>query len=79
MIDDGAPAVATGAWRAGSTGCPVVDAAMRELAATGFMHNRGRAIVASFLTGIGLGADYPGRIVEHEEQREPALAMYRKE
>jgi deoxyribodipyrimidine photo-lyase len=38
------------AWRAGRTGYPVVDAAMRELAATGFMHNRARMIVASFLT-----------------------------
>jgi deoxyribodipyrimidine photo-lyase len=38
------------AWREGRTGYPVVDAAMRELAATGFMHNRGRMIVASFLT-----------------------------
>jgi len=38
------------AWRAGRTGYPVVDAAMRELAATGWMHNRARMIVASFLT-----------------------------
>ncbi|MBJ7470025.1 MAG: deoxyribodipyrimidine photo-lyase [Solirubrobacteraceae bacterium] len=37
-------------WKAGQTGYPVVDAAMRELAATGFMHNRARMIVASFLT-----------------------------
>jgi deoxyribodipyrimidine photo-lyase len=37
-------------WCAGRTGYPVVDAAMRELAATGFMHNRARMIVASFLT-----------------------------
>jgi deoxyribodipyrimidine photo-lyase len=157
------------AWRAGRTGYPVVDAAMRELAATGFMQNRARMIVASFLTkdllldwqlgerhfmrhlvdgdlasnnggwqwaagtgtdaqpffrifnpvlqgqrfdpegayvrrwvpelermparwihrpweapgraleeaGVRLGAGYPERIVEHEEQRELALAMYR--
>jgi deoxyribodipyrimidine photo-lyase len=38
------------AWRAGRTGYPVVDAAMRQLAATGWMHNRGRMIAASFLT-----------------------------
>jgi deoxyribodipyrimidine photo-lyase len=157
------------AWRAGRTGYPVVDAAMRELAATGFMHNRARMIVASFLAkdllldwrlgeehfmrhlvdgdlasnnggwqwaagtgtdaqpyfrifnpvlqgrrfdpdgayvrrwvpelarmparwihrpweaparvreeaGLEIGAGYPARIVEHEEQRELALAMYR--
>ena len=157
------------AWRAGRTGYPVVDAAMRELAATGFMHNRARMIVASFLTkdllldwrlgerhfmrhlvdgdlasnnggwqwaagtgtdaqpyfrifnpvlqgqrfdpqgayvrrwvpelermparwihrpweaparvreeaGVRPGSGYPGRIVEHEEQRDLALAMYR--
>ena len=159
------------AWRSGRTGYPVVDAALRELAATGFMHNRARMIVASFLTrdllldwrlgeehfmrhlvdgdlasnnggwqwaegtgtdaqpyfrifnpvlqgqrfdpdgayvrrwvpelrrvparwihrpwgapdrvrkdaGLGPGAEYPARIVEHEEQRELALAMYRIE
>lgn len=38
------------AWKAGMTGYPVVDAAMRELLATGWMHNRARMIVASFLT-----------------------------
>jgi deoxyribodipyrimidine photo-lyase len=38
------------AWSAGRTGFPIVDAGMRELAATGFMHNRVRMIVASFLT-----------------------------
>ena len=37
------------AWQAGMTGYPVVDAGMRELAATGWMHNRVRMIVASFL------------------------------
>jgi deoxyribodipyrimidine photo-lyase len=37
-------------WKAGTTGFPIVDAAMRELKATGFMHNRCRMIVASFLT-----------------------------
>jgi deoxyribodipyrimidine photo-lyase len=38
------------AWQAGCTGYPIVDAAMRQLAATGWMHNRARMIVASFLT-----------------------------
>ena len=38
------------AWREGRTGYPVVDAAMRQLLARGWMHNRGRLIVGSFLT-----------------------------
>ncbi len=38
------------AWCAGQTGYPIVDAGMRELNTTGFMHNRVRMIVASFLT-----------------------------
>lgn len=37
------------AWKQGRTGYPVVDAGMRELWTTGFMHNRVRMIVASFL------------------------------
>lgn len=37
-------------WQNGQTGYPIVDAAMRELNATGFMHNRARMIVAMFLT-----------------------------
>jgi deoxyribodipyrimidine photo-lyase len=37
------------AWCQGQTGYPVVDAAMRQLAQTGWMHNRARMIVASFL------------------------------
>ena len=37
------------AWKEGKTGFPIVDAAMRELNETGFMHNRGRLIVSSFL------------------------------
>lgn len=37
-------------WCQGQTGYPIVDAGMRELNATGFMHNRVRMIVASFLT-----------------------------
>ncbi|RVV98655.1 deoxyribodipyrimidine photo-lyase [Mesobaculum littorinae] len=38
------------AWKRGRTGIPFVDAAMRELYATGRMHNRGRMVVASYLT-----------------------------
>lgn len=37
-------------WCEGKTGYPIVDAGMRELNQTGFMHNRARMIVASFLT-----------------------------
>ena len=36
-------------WKAGKTGFPIVDAGMRELNATGFMHNRVRMITSSFL------------------------------
>ncbi len=38
------------AWCTGNTGFPIVDAGMRQLNQTGFMHNRVRMIVASFLT-----------------------------
>jgi deoxyribodipyrimidine photo-lyase len=38
------------AWRRGETGFPIVDAGMRQLSATGFMHNRLRMITAMFLT-----------------------------
>ncbi|QLE74695.1 deoxyribodipyrimidine photo-lyase [Streptomyces rectiverticillatus] len=38
------------AWRSGLTGYPLVDAAMRQLAHEGWMHNRARLIAASFLT-----------------------------
>ena len=37
------------AWKAGKTGFPIVDAGMRQLSETGFMHNRVRMITASFL------------------------------
>ncbi len=37
------------AWRMGNTGYPIVDAGMRELWETGYMHNRVRMVVASFL------------------------------
>jgi len=38
------------AWQEGRTGLPIIDAAMRQLLATGWMHNRLRMIVAMFLT-----------------------------
>ena len=38
------------AWQQGHTGFPIIDAAMRQLLATGWMHNRLRMIVAMFLT-----------------------------
>lgn len=38
------------AWCAGKTGVPMVDAGMRQLNHTGFMHNRSRMVVASYLT-----------------------------
>lgn len=38
------------AWQQGQTGIPIIDAAMRQLLATGWMHNRLRMIVAMFLT-----------------------------
>jgi deoxyribodipyrimidine photo-lyase len=44
-------------WRTGMTGFPLVDANMRELLSTGFMSNRGRQNVASFLTK-NLGIDW---------------------
>ena len=44
-------------WRSGKTGFPLVDANMREIAATGYMSNRGRQNVASFLTK-NLGIDW---------------------
>jgi deoxyribodipyrimidine photo-lyase len=44
-----ADAAALRAWQRGRTGFPLVDAGMRELWATGWMHNRVRMVVASFL------------------------------
>ncbi|KAJ8603476.1 hypothetical protein CTAYLR_005115 [Chrysophaeum taylorii] len=45
------------AWSRGQTGVPLVDANIREILATGFMSNRGRQNVASFLT-LDLGVDW---------------------
>jgi deoxyribodipyrimidine photo-lyase len=45
------------AWQEGKTGYPIVDAAMRQMNREGWMHNRGRLIVGSFLTK-DLGLDW---------------------
>lgn len=42
------------AWRRGRTGHPIVDAGMRQLRRTGWMHNRARMVAASFLVKHGL-------------------------
>ncbi|GAB4005702.1 hypothetical protein GCM10029992_54350 [Glycomyces albus] len=48
---------AVDAWRRGETGVPIVDAAMRQLLAEGWMHNRARLIAAGYLTKT-LGLDW---------------------
>ena len=65
------------AWRSGRTGFPLVDAGIRELRATGWMHPRVRAIAASFLC-FDLGVDW--RVGRDEWDRHltedaPALAV----
>lgn len=49
-VDYDDPDAGFAAWQQGRTGYPVVDAGMRQLLATGWMHNRVRMITASFLT-----------------------------
>ena len=64
------------AWRTGRTGYPIVDAGMRELRATGWMHPRVRAIAASFLC-FDLGVDWRVGRDEWDQwlvEDEPALA-----
>jgi len=68
------PALA--AWRAGRTGYPLVDAGMRELRATGWMHPRARLVAASFLC-FDLAVDWRiGRDAWDDDliEDEPALA-----
>ena len=65
------------AWRAGRTGYPLVDAGIRQLHATGWMHPRVRSIAASFLC-LDLGVDW--RVGQAEWERyliedDPALAI----
>jgi deoxyribodipyrimidine photo-lyase len=65
-------AVAFERWCTGQTGIPLVDANLRELLATGFMSNRGRQIVGSFLTkNLGLdwrwGAEwFESRLIDYD-------------
>ncbi|MBP2708158.1 deoxyribodipyrimidine photo-lyase [Microbispora sp. RL4-1S] len=64
----GRDADAEAAWREGTTGVPVVDAGMRQLRREGWMHNRARLIVGSYLTkrlGIDwrVGADHFARLL----------------
>lgn len=60
------------AWKWGQTGFPIVDACMRELIETGYMHNRGRLIVSSFLVKT-MGIDwregekwFASQLVDHD-------------
>lgn len=60
------------AWKRGETGFPIVDACMRELMETGYMHNRGRLIVSSFLVKT-MGIDwregekwFASQLVDHD-------------
>ena len=62
------------AWKQGRTGYPVVDAGMRQLLASGWMHNRARMIAASFLTKH-LGVDWrvgEAHFMEHLVDGDPA-------
>jgi deoxyribodipyrimidine photo-lyase len=70
------------AWCEGRTGYPLVDAAMRQLNQTGYMHNRLRMVVASFLTkdlgidwrrGEAYFADAPERLRPGRQQRRLAV------
>lgn len=61
-------------WRKGQTGMPLIDALMRDLNATGFMPNRGRMVVACYLTmdlkmDWRYGAHYfEERLIDHDVQ-----------
>ena len=65
------------AWRTGRTGYPLVDAGIRQLHATGWMHPRVRSIAASFLC-FDLGVDWRVGLAEWERyliEDEPALSI----
>ncbi|HEV3153010.1 MAG TPA: deoxyribodipyrimidine photo-lyase [Candidatus Baltobacteraceae bacterium] len=65
------------AWRAGRTGYPLVDAGIRQLHATGWMHPRVRAIAASFLC-FDLGVDWHAGLTEWDRyltEDDAALAV----
>lgn len=64
------------AWRAGRTGYPLIDAGIRQLHQTGWMHPRVRSIAASFLC-FDLGVDWRAGLEEWEHyliEDDPALA-----
>lgn len=64
------------AWKAGRTGFPIVDAGIRQLHATGWMHPRVRSIAASFLC-FDLGVDWKVGLAEwdrHFIEDDPALS-----
>lgn len=66
------------AWKAGLTGYPIIDAAMRQLRLTGFMPNRARMLTASFLTKHLL-CDWrigEGHFMEHLVDGDPAINRY---
>ena len=52
-------------WARGETGFPFVDACMRELATTGYMSNRGRQNVSSFLSKVRLRLSAEAQICLH--------------
>jgi deoxyribodipyrimidine photo-lyase len=65
------------AWREGRTGYPLIDAGIRQLHATGWMHPRVRSIAAAFLC-FDLGVDWRAGLAEWERhliEDEPALAI----
>ncbi len=65
------------AWCQGRTGFPIVDAGMRQLRATGWMHPRVRAIAASFLC-FDLGVDWRAGMAEWDRyliEDDPALSV----
>jgi deoxyribodipyrimidine photo-lyase len=65
------------AWREGRTGYPIIDAGIRQLHATGWMHPRVRAIAASFLC-FDLNVDWRAGLAEWEKylvEDDPALAV----
>ncbi len=65
------------AWREGRTGFPLVDAGIRQLRATGWMHPRVRAIAASFLC-FDLGVDWRTGVAEWDRyliEDDPALSV----
>ena len=57
------------AWCEARTGYPIVDAAMRQINQTGYMHNRLRMIVASFLTGTRASTGGPRALLRGASER----------